>query len=262
MPLQTILVEQTGGVARVTLHRPDVRNAFNEVLIREVTETFRDLASRPDVRVLVLTGAGSAFCAGADIHWMGRMKGFSYEENLRDTQALADMFAEIDRFPRPTIARVNGAAIGGGNGFLSTCDIVIAAESAKFSLSEVKLGLVPACISPYLVRRIGVAGARELFLTGERFGAAKALAVGLVNRVVPDAQLDAETDGLVSQLLTSGPEAVAASKELIRQVSILPPEAANRYAVETLARLRVGAEAQEGMQAFFEKRSPRWAHGT
>ena len=261
--METVTVERNGPVKRIVMNRPRVHNAFNEVLIAELTRAFREVEAEAGgegaPRVVVLTGAGKSFSAGADLHWMGKMKAYTFEENLADAMALAELMSLIHRCPLPTVARVNGAAIGGGVGLLAACDLSVASGTAVFSLSEIKLGLVPACIAPYVIERIGRRAARELFLTGERFGAEKALAVGLVNRAAPPEGLDAEVEGLVRRLVTSGPGALRAAKELIRTVPVLDHERVKAYTAEMIARLRVSDEGQEGIRAFFEKRNPAWA---
>jgi methylglutaconyl-CoA hydratase len=254
----TIRLERDGPVARVVLARPDIRNAFNEVMIRELREVFGALRRQADVRVVVLTGEGKAFCAGADVHWMRKMVGYSFDENLEDALGLAHLMREIYDFPRPVVGRVNGAAIGGGTGLVAVTDIAIAAESAVFSFSEVKIGLVPACISPFVLKRVGERHGREYFLTGERLGAARALECGLVNTVVPDAELDGEVDRYVDMLLTGGPEAQATAKRMVRDVVEQSLEEAGPYTAEVIARLRIADEGQEGMTAFLERRKPGW----
>jgi methylglutaconyl-CoA hydratase len=212
----------------------------------------------PHNRVVILTGAGKSFCAGADLNWMRSVVTQSFDENLAESNALADLFWQIYSFRRPIIARVNGAAIGGGTGFVAVCDIAIAAKSAVFSFSEVKIGVVPACIGPYVVKKMGEGRARELFITGERMDASRAQAVGLVNRVVEDDQLDVEVHKLVEALLSSGPEAVAMAKRLVAGVGGMSPEEFRPWTAEMIAKLRVSAEGQEGMDAFLNKRTPSW----
>jgi methylglutaconyl-CoA hydratase len=245
------------------MSRPKVHNAFNEHLIADLTHAFHQVEGSADQddspRVVIYTGEGKSFSAGADLAWMGKMKGYSFEENMEDAMALADLMYLIYTCPIPTIARVNGAAIGGGVGLLSACDIAVASEKAVFSLSEVKLGIVPACIAPYVIGRIGQRAAREYFLTGERFSAEKALEIGLVNRAVPHEALDEAVQKLVDGLVTSGPNALKMAKELIREVPGMAPEAFKPYTAEMIARLRISDEGQEGIQAFFEKRKPSWA---
>jgi methylglutaconyl-CoA hydratase len=256
---ETILVERGDRVFRISLNRPRVHNAFNAVMIRELQAAFGAAGADPAVRVVVLTGTGESFCAGADLNWMREIIHYSFEQNLEESLAIADLLQAIDTLPKPTIARVNGTAIGGGNGLFSACDIVVASDRARFGLSEVKIGLVPAAISPYVIRRIGEGRARQFFLTGERFDARRALEVGLVNIVAPHAVLDARMEELTGLLLSSGPEAIAKSKELIQKVPGMGFDEARSYTAEVIARLRVSAEGQEGMAAFLEKRKPRWA---
>ncbi len=230
-------------------------------MIRELQAAFGTAGADPGVRIVVLTGTGESFCAGADLNWMREIIHYSFEQNLEESLAIADLLESIYTLPKPTIARVNGTAIGGGNGLFSACDIAVASNRALFGLSEVKSGLVPAVISPYVIRRIGESRAREFFLTGERLDARRALEVGLVNTVVPHAELDAKTEGLAALLLSSGPEALAKAKELLQKLPGLSYDEARRYTAEAIARLRVSAEGQEGMTAFLEKRKPRWAKG-
>jgi methylglutaconyl-CoA hydratase len=255
----TIKFEQRGKVAWITINRPDVKNAFNATVILEIASAFRDINDRKDLRAVVLTGASDSFCAGADLNWMRDVLKYSYEENLADSLNLAEMFHLIFTCPLPTIARVNGPAIGGGCGLAAVCDIVIASEKAIFSLSEVKLGLVPACISPYVIRRMGDKNCREYFLTGERLTAQKALAAGLANQVVEPEKLNNAVNTRIDQLLSSGPEALDWCKQLLHNVPSIPEPEVGKYTAEVIARLRMGAEGQEGMKAFFEKRKPKWA---
>jgi methylglutaconyl-CoA hydratase len=257
-PFETIAVETKGSVARVDLNRPKIHNAFNEVMLAELVEAFKEIAGREEIRAVVLTGRGKSFCAGADLRWMGKMVDYSFEENLADSNVLADCMHRLYTLPQPTICRVNGAAIGGGMGLVAACDIVIAADHARFSLSEVKIGLVPACISPFVLKRAGEATCRELFLTGERISAERALAVRLVNQVVPADRLDEAVEARIGQLLSSGPKAIATCKELIRKVPGMSLEDAGPYTAEVIARLRISDEGQEGIQAFLEKRKPAW----
>jgi methylglutaconyl-CoA hydratase len=243
---ETIRCEARTNTANVIFNRPDVHNAFDDVMIRELAEVFDRLAMRPEVRAVVLTGEGKSFCAGADLNWMRKVKDYSYEDNLRESLELSDMLYKIYSCPKPTIARVNGAAIGGGTGLVAVCDIAVAARSAKFSFSEVKLGLIPACISPYVVKKCGEGKCREFFLTGERLSADKALSTGLVNAVAELEGLDAVIDQYLTQLISSGPEAIATCN-------------VKRYTAEVIARIRISEEGQEGMAAFLEKRKPKWA---
>ncbi len=255
---ETILAPIEGKVLRITLNRPQVHNAFNSAMIGELAEAFQAAGSDDDVRIVILTGAGESFCAGADLNWMREIIHYSYEQNLGESLQVAELMRAIYELPKPTVARVNGAVIGGGNGLLSACDIVVASDKARFGLSEVKIGLVPAAIGPYVIRRIGESAAHELFLTGERFDARRALEIGLVNKVVPHAALDDKVEELVRLLLSSGPEAIAKCKELLQRVPGMSLEEAKGYTAEMIARLRVSPEGQEGMASFLEKRKPRW----
>jgi methylglutaconyl-CoA hydratase len=250
------------GVATVTLARPEVHNAFDETLIAELTRALKALDADPAVRVVVLAGEGRSFCAGADLTWMQRMAGYDHAANLADAGALAAMLAALDRSAKPTIARVHGAAYGGGVGLIACCDIAIAAEEATFALSEARLGLIPATIGPYVVAAIGRRAARRYFLTAERFGAAEALAVGLVHAVVPAAGLDARVRGIVDQLLVAGPRAQAESKALIRAVAGRPiDDTVIADTVEWIAAVRASPEGREGIAAFLERRPPAWQRG-
>jgi methylglutaconyl-CoA hydratase len=263
MPL---LIEQKGPVISVTLNRPDVRNAFNEELIAKLTawaESIQESAasgfSRKDTpRVAVLSGAGKVFCAGADLTWMSKTVGYSRDQNVRDAKEMARMFSALDRLPIPLIGRVHGAALGGGAGLAAVCDIVIAAENAIFGFTEVKLGILPAVISPYALAKIGRSAARELFITGARFSAARAREIGLVHAVGEDAELDRIIAKYVNDLLTSGPEAIAAAKRMIAAVSDSHDADLAELTAKTIAERRVSAEGQEGMRAFLEKRPPSW----
>ena len=255
---ETITCSSKDKIATITLNRPEVHNAFNEVMIAELTEIFKKISEDDGVRVVVLTGNGKSFSAGADLNWMKKMIDFSYEQNLDDSLKLAELFYLMYSLPKPTIARVNGAAIGGGTGLVAVCDIAIASEKAKLSLSEVKLGLVPACISPYVIRKVGEGRCRAFFLSGERLTADRASELGLVNRVVPPEELDQAVHEKAAQLVSSGPEALAMCKELLKNVPGMEFERAKTYTADMIASMRIGDEGQEGMNAFLEKRKPRW----
>jgi methylglutaconyl-CoA hydratase len=255
--MSLISVEQTGPVVRVTLTRPEVRNAFNEEVGAELT-AWADNVTQTGARVAVLAGAGRTFCAGADLTWMSRMVHYGFEENVRDASAMAAMFNALDSLPIPLIGRVHGAALGGGAGLAAICDIVVAAEDAVFGFTEAKLGILPAVISPFVVQKIGLSAARELFLTASRFGAVRAKAIGLVHAVVPEAELDKAIDGYVAELLTSAPGAITGAKHLIAAVANRLPVDVSDLTAETIARHRASTEGQEGMRAFLEKRKPGW----
>ena len=252
-------VDVNDTVAVVALARPDVHNAFDETLIAELTRTLAALDADPGVRVVVLAGQGKSFCAGADLNWMQRMAGYGHAENLADAGALANMLATLDRMAKPTIARVHGAAYGGGVGLVACCDIAIAAQEATFSLSEAKLGLIPATVGPYVVAAIGARQARRYFLSAERFTAAEALRIGLVHDVVPGDAIDLLLDTLIDALLVAGPRAQAESKALIRSVAARRiDDAVIADTVEWIAGVRASPEGREGVAAFLERRRPAW----
>jgi methylglutaconyl-CoA hydratase len=256
---ERLQLELDGPVARVWLNRPGARNAFDGLMVTELGQTLFDLGSRDPVRVVVLGGRGPSFCAGADLQWMKAAAGFTREENLREAQALADLFFTVYNSPKPIVARVHGAALGGGSGLVAACDIPVAALGTQFGFTEVRLGIVPAVISPYVIGKIGESAARELFLTGERFEAVRAAEIGLVRAAVPPEDLDAAVEGRVKELLQAGPRAVAEAKALIREVAWNRVEDIQRYTVERMSDLRASPEGQEGMRAFLEKRKPSWA---
>ncbi len=251
-------IRRDGPVEHLVLNRPDVRNAFNETVIADLTRWAQGVEADSSVRVAVLSGAGKVFCAGADLEWMSRAVGYAREENLRDAAALASMFEALNTLRVPLVGRVHGAALGGGAGLVAVCDIVVAAETARFGFTEVKLGILPAAISPYALAKIGVSAARELFLTGARFSAARAQAIGLVHEIVPEADLDRALDGHVRELLTSCPSGVAAAKALIPRIAARPPADVLPITSAAIADQRVSADGQEGMRAFLDKRKPRW----
>jgi len=254
----TIRCVTEGPVAKVILNRPEVHNAFNDIMITELLQVFSKLHDARDVRVVIFTGEGKSFCAGADLNWMKRVKDYSFEENFKESLDISELMYSIYSLPLPTIARVNGAAVGGGMGFVATCDIAVAASDARFSLSEVKLGLVPACISPYVIRKAGEGACREFMLTGERLTAEKAMRLGLVNEVAEPGELDNVVSALVDRLISSGPNAISICKELLRKVPGMSFDEAKKMTAEAIANLRVSDEGQEGMKAFLEKRKPRW----
>ena len=254
----SVTQELAGGVLTVALNRPEQHNAMNPAIMAELTGIFAELPRRTDVRVVVLTGRGRSFCAGADLAFMRAAADYTFDQNIADGQAIFDLMLAVDRCPQPVVGRINGAAIGGGAGLVSCCDIVVATERATFAFSESRLGIVPAVISPFVLARIGPSHARELFLTGERFDARRAQAVGLVHHVVAEDQLDAAVAERVVQLLQAAPGAQATVKELIHTVAFRPKESVREYTAETIARRRASEEGREGMSAFLEKRKPRW----
>lgn len=255
---QAVTVAQAGGVLTVALNRPEQHNAMNPAIMAGLSDIFGGLPARDDVRVVVLTGNGRSFCAGADLAFMRAAADYTFDQNVADGQAIFDLMQAVDSCPQPVVGRVNGAAIGGGAGLVSCCDIVVADERATFAFSEARLGIVPAVISPFVLARIGPSHARELFLTGERFDARRARAIGLVHHVVAADELDDAVADRVTQLLQGAPGAQATIKELIRTVAFRPKESVRDYTAETIARRRAGDEGREGMSAFLEKRKPWW----
>lgn len=256
---ETLEVALRNGIAIVSLNRPDVHNAFNEIVIAELTEVARELATLDEARAVILAGNGPSFCAGADLNWMKKMAGFSLAENVADAAGLAEMLRALNDLPKPTLARVHGAAYGGGVGLVACCDIAIAAAEATFALTESKLGLIPATISPYVIEAIGARHARRYFLTAERFEAAEAYRIGLVHDIVPVAQLDDRVNELLGPLLTAGPNAQRECKALIRAVAHRPLDKdVIADTVQRIATVRASPEGKEGVAAFLGKRSPAW----
>lgn len=256
MRMETILVDSKDSVTRIRLNRPEVRNALNQALIGDLTQAFASL--EPSTRVVVLSGEGKSFCAGADAEWMRRSKDFSAEENRRDAGAMSTLLQAVDECPCPVLARIHGSAMGGGIGLAAACDIAVAEEGTRFGFAEVRLGIVPAVISTYVLPRIGLGAARRYFLTGERFGTAEALAMGLVHEVVATGALDPKVDAICGEILQGGPKAQAAAKRLLRETAGLPRARAIQETLRVLSEIRISPEAQEGLSAFLEKRKPRW----
>ena len=248
-----ILVRREGNVEQLVLNRPEVHNAFNDELIGEVTEWARRAAADSSLAAVVISGAGKSFCAGADLSWMARMAGYGREDNLRDAQRAAAMFEALDTLPVPVIARIHGAALGGGTGVAAVADVAVAAEQAVFGFTEVKLGLIPSIIAPYVIAKIGQSAARELFVTGRRFDAARALEIGLVHAVVGADQLDATVSRCVDEVRGNGREAMAGAKALIRELAHRPPKEATALTAETIATRRASAEAQQRIKAFLAR---------
>ncbi len=255
---ETITVDVTDQIARVTLNRPEVRNAFNGVMIQEMNAAFRTLRNDDDVRVIVLSGAGTSFCAGADLRWMSSVLDGTFEENFAEARLLADTLDVMARLPKPLIGRVPGPAMGGGVGFVSVCDLAVASTNAFFALSEARVGLTPATISPHVIRRIGNPFARDMFLTSRRVSAEEAVKSGLVNRMAPPEELDGAVDDLIAQVLLNAPGALKQCKDLLRHASHMGRVEANEWTAHQIARRRQSDEGQEGMTAFLEKRKPSW----
>jgi methylglutaconyl-CoA hydratase len=259
MNWHTLEVGMTARVATVTLDRPQVRNAFDDASIAEITRAFRELGSDEAVRVIVLAARGPVFCAGADLHWMKKMAGYTREENRADAHRLAAMLRAIDACPKPVMAKVQGDCYAGGMGLAAACDIVVASEKAGFCLSEVRLGLIPATISPYVIRAMGEHAARRYFLTAERFSAREAQRIGFVHEVAADEELDRTADAIVKALVSNGPHAVREAKRLVRDVAARPlDDAVVADTVERIADIRASEEGREGMRSFLEKRKPGW----
>ena len=262
--VQPLFLEEIddNGVAQIVLTRTEVHNAFNEDLIAELTTVLKGIEADDRIRALVLSAQGKSFSAGADLNWMKRTAGYSEKQNLADARALAGLMRTLDRFAKPTLSLVHGAALGGGVGLVACCDIAIASTRASFCLSEVKLGLIPAVISPYVVAAIGPRAARRYFVTAERFDAQEALRLGLVHEVVPHDELDMAGGRVLAALMEGGPEAQGAAKRLVRDVSAGPVD--DELIDETakrIAKVRTGYEAKEGISAFLEKRKPNWVRG-
>lgn len=259
MSYQTLLVEIAQGAATVTLNRPEVRNAFNETVIAELAQVFQELGQNLDVRVIVLAANGSAFCAGADLNWMKEMAAYSSEENLDDAEKLADMLYQIYGCPKPVIAKIQGDCYAGGMGLVAACDISIAAEPAQFCLSEVKLGLIPATISPYVIKAMGANAARRYFITAERLSAKEAHRIGFVHEVVAAEKLDETVAQVVKAIVSNSPNAVIEAKWLVEDVTNAEiDEDLLAYTAERIAAIRTSDEGREGVASFLEKRKPNW----
>lgn len=258
-PSGAVRIERHGPVARIVMNRPHVHNAFDDAMIGALTAALRDVGGRSDVRAVVLAAEGKSFSAGADLNYMKAMAGYAYDENLADAHALAGLMQTLNSLSKPTVARVQGTAMGGGVGLVACCDIAVAASRARFALSEVKLGLIPAVISPYVVQAIGPNNARRYFLTGERFDAAEARRIGLVHEVVDDdAALDESVAAFTEALAANGPSALAAAKGVVAAVAGQDPSTVIDLTARRIADLRAGDEGREGVAAFLEKRAPTW----
>jgi len=258
VPVSVLRVSREGARARVTLARPQVRNAFNAELIAALAEAFTALGADPDVRAVVLDGDGKTFCGGADVNWMRASLELDETANVRDAGAMSDMYRAIDRCPKPVVARVHGAALGGGAGLCAVADVVVAERETVFGFTETKLGIIPAVISPFVLAKIGPSHARRLFLSGERFDAERAQAIGLVHEVVGADALDGTVDAILDELASAGPRAVASAKALIPAVLATSYADSRELTARAIARQRTSAEGQEGLRAFLERRPAAW----
>jgi len=254
--MQTITSSTSGFIQTITLNRPEAKNAFNELMIEELSAVFAII--NESIRAIVLTGEGSVFCAGADINWMRDSITRSEDDNRKDAAQMEAMFRAIDECPTPVIGRINGSALGGGMGLLACCDIAVSVDTAQFAFTEVRLGIVPAVISPYSLAKVGEKSARRYFLTGELFDASRAHEIGLVHDVVKSAALDPTIQTIAETLSKNGPRAVRTAKQLIREVTRMDREEARTHTTSTIARVRTSPEGQEGLTAFLEKRKPNW----
>jgi len=259
MTYETIQLTIEHGAATVTLNRPEVRNAFNETVIDELNQVFQELGQMDQVRAIVLASTGPAFCAGADLNWMKKMAAYSQEENLADAESLAEMLFQIYSCTKPVIAKIQGDCYAGGMGLAAACDIAVAVDTAGFCLSEVRLGLVPATISPYVIKAMGANAARRYFITAEKFDAKEAHRIGFIHESVPADQLDAKVDQIVKAILDNGPNAVVAAKWLVEDVTGAEiEEELLTYTAECIAEIRCSDEGREGVASFLEKRKPNW----
>jgi len=259
MEYKTIKIHTKKNVTTVFLNRPDVHNAMNETLMNELISCFKEINKDNEIRAIILTGNGKSFCAGADLNWMKSMARYTMGENIKDSKLLLDLFETIYSCPKPVIARVNGHAFGGGIGLFAVCDIVFAVPDCKFAFSEVKLGIIPAVISTYIVRRIGLSNVRRLFITGERFNSDYAKNVGLVDFVITEGEIDDEIQKYTKILVTSGPKAITEVKKLVDSYEKMDVDRYKEHTVKKISELRISDEGQEGINAFLEKRKNSWS---
>ena len=259
MKYETIEIQKSKDIVTVCLNRPEVHNAMNEKLMKELTSCFKDLSSDDSVRTIILTGNGKSFCAGADLNWMKSMAKYTKEENVKDSKLLLDLYEAIYNCPKPVIGRINGHAFGGGLGLFAVCDITIAVPDCKFAFSEVKLGIIPSVISTYIVRRIRLSTMRRLFITGERFNSEYAKEIGLIDYVVPQEEIDEKIEKYVELLQSSGPNAMKEVKNLVNACEKMDRDSYKKHTVNKISELRVSEEGQEGINAFLEKRKSKWS---
>ena len=259
MKYNTINIQKAKNITTVYLNRPDVHNAMNEKLMKELTSCFKEFYEQDSTKVIILTGYGKSFCAGADLHWMKSMVNYSKEKNIDDSSLLLDLYETIYNCPKPVIGRINGSTFGGGIGLVAVCDIVIAVPDCKFAFSEVKLGIIPAVISTYVVRRIGISNLRRLFITGERFDSNYAAKIGLIDHVIPEPELNDFITKYAELLCFSGPKAITEVKKLVNSYEKFNLEKYKDFTVKKIAELRISDEGQEGINAFLEKRKAKWS---
>ncbi len=259
MTYETLELNREGSTLFVRLNRPQVHNAMNDIMLKELTECFADSSENQDVRAVVLTGNGKSFSAGADLNWMKSMIDYSFDENVKDSRLLLELYDSMYNFPKPLIARVNGHAFGGGVGLMAVCDVVIAVPDAKFAFSEINLGIIPSVISSFVVKRIGISHMRRLFITGERFDSIYGYEIGLVDHVVPEEDMDDEVEKYLKILRSSAPEGVKEVKELLNKYQEMTEDEYKEYTVKKISELRVSPEGQEGIGAFLEKRKSKWS---
>lgn len=259
MKYNTIEIRKNDNIATIYLDRPDVHNALNEQLMKELKKCFDELTNDKEIKIIILTGKGKSFCAGADLNWMKSMVNYSMDKNIEDSTLLLNLFESIYKSPKPIIARVNGHAFGGGIGLFAVCDIILTVPNCKFAFSEVKLGIIPAVISTYIVRRIGISNMRRLFITGERFNSNYARDIGLVDFVFSENELDNEIEKYINILLSSGPNAISEIKKLVISYEKMELEKYKNFTVKKISELRISDEGQKGINSFLEKRKPKWS---
>jgi len=258
MGYETIDVTEKGNITTIILNRPEVHNAMNDLMIQELTNCFNTLGDKRELRAVILTGNGRTFCGGADLNWMKSMVHYSKEENIEDSRHLLNLFDLIYSCQKPVIGRINGGAFGGGVGLIAVCDITIASPSLTFAFSETKLGLIPSVISPYVIRRIGPAPARRLFITGERFSSDYGTEIGLIDYLVDPDSIDEKIEQIIKEIKSSAPLAIGEAKNLVKANQVMESRAFKEFTLHKIAELRVSEEGQEGTSAFLEKRKPTW----
>ena len=259
MKYETIEINREDDIVTVNLNRPDVHNAMSEQLMKELINCFKEISKDDNVRIIILTGNGKSFCAGADLNWMKSMAKYTMEENIRDSKLLLDLYEAIYSCPKPVMGKINGHAFGGGIGLIAVCDITIGIPGKKYAFSEVNLGIIPSVISTYIVRRIGLSNMRRLFITGERFTSEYAKEIGLLDYVVSEEEFDSKIQKTIEQLRSSGPKAIEEIKKLVNNYEKLDIEKYKKHTVKKISELRVSDEGQEGINAFLEKRKSEWS---